>query len=395
MPLGRISNFLTFKHLEIEAMHQWPTWQRILVCRPKAEHAFCTKCGVLSQSIYDHRIVEIKDAPIRQFGVLLRIRKRRFFCQDCRKPFTERLPGILPRKRVTERYCQNLLWACETFSDLKSVTRHFRCSFGFLYLTLYRHLDLRLRRLHNYPWPKNIGIDEHGFQKRRKGSIPFASLIVDYVNKKPYKLLPTKIAEEMCEKLKDIPGRENVQNAVMDLCDPYKKFVRLMFPNAHIIADKFHVLRLLHPAINKRRKLITGDKRTLKIRKLLLANAARLDYFDKAEILDFLNDHPELKEIWITQQKMHALYRCKGIDRARLALNNLLKQTENSQIYEIQKLRRTLWKWSKEILRYFITGLTNARTEAFNNVASLVRKRGFGYRSFRNYELRLLCRGLR
>lgn len=111
----------------------------------------------------------------------------------------------------------------------------------------------------------------------------------------------------------------------MDLCDPYKKFVKDFFPNSKIVADKFHVLRLLHPAINRRRKEITGDRRTLRIRRLLLMNASKLDYFDKHEIFEFLKDHPELREIWITKEKMHALYRCRGIDRARLALNNLLK----------------------------------------------------------------------
>ena len=35
-------------------------------------------------------------------------------------------------------------------------------------------------------------------------------------------------------------------------------------------------------------------------------------------------------------------------------------------------------------------GLTNGRTEGFNNKAKLVKKRAYGYRSFRNYRLRLL-----
>jgi len=54
------------------------------------------------------------------------------------------------------------------------------------------------------------------------------------------------------------PGRERVKQAVIDMCDPFKKFVREFFPNANITADKFHVLRLLNPAINKARTEITG-----------------------------------------------------------------------------------------------------------------------------------------
>jgi transposase len=43
-------------------------------------------------------------------------------------------------------------------------------------------------------------------------------------------------------------------------------------------------------------------------------------------------------------------------------------------------------RWRNEILAYFGTGLT----EGFNNKAKLVKKRAYGYRSFRNYRLRLL-----
>jgi transposase len=47
-------------------------------------------------------------------------------------------------------------------------------------------------------------------------------------------------------------------------------------------------------------------------------------------------------------------------------------------------------KWRTEILAYFATGLTNGRTEGFNNKAKLVKRRAYGYRSFANYRLRLL-----
>ena len=57
---------------------------------------------------------------------------------------------------------------------------------------------------------------------------------------------------------------------------------------------------------------------------------------------------------------------------------------------ELQTFRRTLIRWRREILAYFETRLTNARTEGFNNKAKLVKKRAYGYRSFRNYRLRLL-----
>jgi transposase len=79
-----------------------------------------------------------------------------------------------------------------------------------------------------------------------------------------------------------------------------------------------------------------------------------------------------------------------GIDRATHALRNLAQQWAASLQPEIQTLRRTLLRWKHEWLAYFDTGITNGRTEGFNLKAKLVKRRAFGYRSFRNYRLRLL-----
>jgi transposase len=117
--------------------------------------------------------------------------------------------------------------------------------------------------------------------------------------------------------LKHISGRDKVQNVVIDLSDPYKSFVKNYFPNAKIIADKFHVLRLLNPAINRRRIGITGDKRSLGVRKLLLRNGYRLDYFTRRSLWKWLEDHPELKEVYAYKEWLHRIYRCRGYNKAR------------------------------------------------------------------------------
>ena len=52
-------------------------------------------------------------------------------------------------------------------------------------------------------------------------------------------------------------------------------------------------------------------------------------------------------------------------------------------------------KWREEILNYFKTKLTNAKTEGFNNLAKLYQKRAFGYKNFENYRLRLLNAGIK
>ena len=190
--------------------------------------------------------------------------------------------------------------------------------------------------------------------------------------------------------LEEIPHPERVKHVILDLADSYKSFARDYFPNAQLVADKFHVLRLLNPAINKYRKLSFGESRTLPVRKLLLANGERLDYFTRLALMKGLEEHPALREVYLFKEGLHRLYRCKGLNNAAICLTKFTDAMANASLPEIHSLRKTLMKWRHEILAYFETKLTNARTEGFNNKAKLIKRRAYGYRSFKNYRLRLL-----
>ena len=355
-----------------------------------AREEYCPRCATMSVSGYDHRRISVKDEPIRGLPIRLMVRKRRLWCKPCGKPFTEPVPGIRKRARHTERYGKALLRACERYSDLKQVRRDFRCSAGFLYTALYRHLELE-RRKRLYPWPTTIGLDEHFFgRNKRLRTRDFVSMVVDFRGKRLMEVVKGRTIAELEAALAHIPGRENVRLVALDMSDVYKGFARRFFPNARLVADKFHVLRLLNPALMRRRKEITGDRRSAAMRRLLLRNGFSLDFWQRLDLQRWLDHYPELRELYLAKEALHRFYRTRGIDRAVHALRNLAAQWAASAIPEIQTLRRTLLRWKHEVLAYFDTGVTNGRTEGFNLKAKLVKRRAFGYRSFRNYRLRLL-----
>jgi len=350
----------------------------------------CPRCAQPSRSIYDRRVVVVRDAPLREKHVVLHIKKRRFSCRPCGRPFTEPVPGIKKGARTTQRYKRSLLWACEKFSDLSAVRRAYRCSSGFLYKALYEQLELE-RRKRLYPWPHVVGIDEHYFKRNRKmGAREFVSVFVDFKGKRVMEVVDGRSVPQLESSLGYIPGKENVRFVVVDLCEPFRAFARSFFPRARLVADKFHVLRLLSPAINRRRKELTGDRRSLPLRRLLLRNGRDLDGYRRFALRWWLSKHPELREVYECKEMLHTFYRIRGPGRAAHALMVLTERMARSTLPEIQTLRRTLLKWKDEILAYFTTRLTNGRTEGFNNKAKLVKRRAYGYRSFRNYRLRLL-----
>jgi transposase len=385
------TRFLLLPELKLNrSVKEGPRRSR-LECQKLRKTEYCPRCANPSQATYDHRTVRIKDAPIRGKLIILSVRKRRLWCKECQKPFTEPLPGVRSRKRHTERYARDLMWACENFTDLSQVRRAYQCSSDFLYRIYYKKLGEKIKEQVNYPWTQTIGIDEHSFKKANSYQrTQFVTMIVDYDNRRVRELCEGKTGAALSDQLKYIPGRENVKNVVLDLCDPFKNFAMEFFPNARLVADKFHVLRLLSPHLMRRRKEITGTRADLKAKSLLLMSIRRLGYFERHALREFLFKYPELNEVYDWKEKLHRFYRIKGYHNAAKAIRKLIDNMAFSLLPEIKTLRRTLMKWKEEILNYFLTGLTNARTEGFNNKAKVVKRRAYGYKSFRNYRLKVL-----
>lgn len=391
MPLERLSRFVLLPELKFTGFVKESKNSGRLECHKIAHLEYCPRCAQPSQSTYDHRTVRLKDAPLRGRITWLVIRKRRLWCKACQKPFTESVAGVRKGKRHTERFAREILWACEHFSDLKQVRRVYHCSADFLYRTYYCKLAAKVHEKINYAWTQTIGIDEHAFKKARYAApTEFVTMIVDYDNKRVRELVLGKTQGALSESLKAIEGRENVKNVVLDLCDPFKNFAHEFFPQARVVADKFHVLRLLSPALLKRRKQITGTRADLRAKKLLLMSIKKLDYSSRFALREFLKQYPELQELYTWKEKLHRFYRTRGYHNAAIALRKLTDQMSWSLLPEIKTLRRTLMKWREEILAYFLTGLTNARTEGFNNKAKVVKRRAYGYKSFENYRLKVL-----
>ena len=388
MPYQGLSRFLLLPNLNLEKKVSLGRTSNLFLCSKVGEGCeICPKCAQPSSSRYDSRVISVRDEPIRGSQVVLKIKKYRYYCKTCRKPFTEPVEGIMPRRKTTQRYRRSLLWAATTFSDLSKVKQAYACSNALIYKIVYEQLELKSREIRN-PWPKSIGIDEHMFS--RSSPERFVTVLTDHTNRRVKETVHGKTSQSLHEQLKHIPGRENVRWITLDLSDTYKKFCFEFFPNAELIADKFHVLRLLTPHLIRRRKDIAPSRFTRKAKRLLLMSSHKLDFFDRSTIRKFLSQFPELEELYSWKERLHGFYRIKGHKRAQKALEAMILELQASILPELRTLGRTLSRWKNEVLNYFINRLTNARTEGFNNVAKLVIKRAYGYKSYRNYRLRLL-----
>ncbi|MCB9027463.1 MAG: ISL3 family transposase [Bdellovibrionaceae bacterium] len=354
----------------------------------------CPKCATKSSSVHDYRTICTRHAKYNAKHIHLVIKKRRFRCPNCKKVFTEPVAGIRKGFRTSEKYRSGVLYDCQRFTNLKDVAKSNRCSQSLVGKVFYERLEIELRETNNTPWSKSVGIDEHSFKRAKKKSRKsFVTCFVDLKLKRLRELAPSRNAVDLQKSIAHIPGRENVTNVVIDLTDGYKNFAQNYFFNANIVADKFHVLRLINPALNKHRKEVVGDRKN-PIRFLLLKNRSKLKPEEVKAVNRFCRENATVREIYQLKQRINGFYRIKGFKQASRVLTKITDDIATSEIKEIKTLRKTLMKWRKEILQYFKTGLTNARTEGFNRKAKLIQRMACGYRSHRNYRLRALyaCR---
>ncbi len=200
------------------------------VVKLRRDFEICPKCAQPSNVRAGKVFVTVREAPIRDQPLWLRIQKHRYYCKHCRKPFTEPVGCVWPRRRSTFYFRKVVADLCEKFTSLSLVREQQSCSSGFLYKIHYEQLRTKLRERTGAHWPQVLGIDEHFFS-RRKGFTEFATVFCDLRKKRLFEMSQGKDKRSLLEQVQHIPGRERVRVVVIDLSNGYLSLVKELFPN--------------------------------------------------------------------------------------------------------------------------------------------------------------------
>lgn len=85
--------------------------------------------------------------------------------------------------------------------------------------------------------PRILGIDEHRFGKQ------FATTFCDLRHNRVFDITLGRSKASLSSFLESLKGRDKVQVICIDLSATYKSIIKEYFPNAKIVADRFHVIR--------------------------------------------------------------------------------------------------------------------------------------------------------
>jgi transposase len=241
--------------------------------------------------------------------------------------------------------------------------------------------------------PLILGIDEHTLHKKKQ----FATTFCDLGNRRVFDIVEGKSASDLEGFLSRLNGREKVRMVCIDLCSAFRSLVRRYFPNAILVADRFHVVRLvLHHFIQLARELAPEAFVRRGIAGLLRKAPEKLAASEKERLEAVFKKHPVLRLVHTEMHEFRELLNQKHqtVAQAKKLIPRLLshiKRYKAEKFAPMQTLAKTLQSWRGEIAAMWRFTKNNGITEGFHRKMKLIQRRAYGFRNFENYRLRVIA----
>jgi transposase len=196
---------------------------------------------------------------------------------------------------------------------------------------------------------------------------------------------------------------DRIRAIVSDLWRPYREAVQLVLPDATLVADKFHVLKLATSALEKLRKEISAGltetkRKTLKMhdRYLLLRRKHDLKPEELFVLESWIKNIPLLGQGYELKERFFAIYDQPNREAALDAYFAWMESIPAELYPTYTPLMLTIEEWGDEIFAHFDQNrVTGAFIEGANGLARVLSRmgRGYGLKALRGRLLYGLCEG--
>ena len=384
--MSHAGNILGLSDLEVERVDRN---DRIEVYARPTKRPCCIHCQYNDLKIKATYQRSLKHTRQGNQVMTLHLTVPKYYCPRCQRYFRHRFPGVRPRYRSTEAFRLEVFEAHDGGVTQRKLSRTH--DIGPATVERWYQSQCRLRRseMANRPCPKFLGIDEHFFTRRRG----FATTLVDLRRHKVFDVRLGRSEASLDSYLRQLPGKDNVQFIVMDLSETYRSIARQYFPRARIVADRFHVVRLVNQHfLNAWKDLHPEGRRNRGLLSLMRRHEWNLTPEQQENLQRYLHDYPGLAALYDAKQRLNRLLLLKNLKkkRARHKLTELLSLIEQLGRTPLRRLAKTLKSWLEPIITMWRVGLSNGPTEGFHNKMEMMSRRAFGFRNFENYRLRVL-----
>lgn len=382
----------------------------------------CPDCGTPARRSKGRRVTRPRDLQVGGRRPRLVWTKRRWRCDEpaCRRrSFTESVPAVPPRKRLTSRLRASAGAAvADRGRTVVQAARDHELSWPVVAAAFAEHARAVLP---DQPGPVRVlGIDEIRRGRPRwvldeasgawrcavdRWHVGFVDLscgqgLLGQVEGRTAQAVIDWLSE------REPAWREAVDYVAIDMCTIFKSAIRRILPHATLVVDHFHLVQLANQTLTEIRRRVTvtqrgrrGRKgnREWELRNRLTRSAARMRGEHVDALLDELAELPTaigepITIAWNAKEDLLDLLATAGGNSDREQIRDLLHRfytrCADADIPELHRLAATVELWWPEILAFLRTGITNAGSEGTNRVIKTIARDAYGFRNPVNQRLR-------
>ena len=357
----------------------------------REDHLVCPRCQACCSHVKESRPRCLRDLPILEHPVMLRLHMRRFQCADCHHRPWETSETFGERVQWTERLYHQVRQEFLRGCPCKELARRY----GLSERTVFRWTFEKSRGGRPRKLGRAMGIDEYA---RRKGH-RYNTLIVDLDKGQPIATFQGRRADEVIAWCKSRPqdALARVAVGVWDMSKPFFAAVKAVFGDKVHVIDRFHVVQQAVSALDEvlhsvQKQLEPEEAKALKkLRKRWLKSADQLHVDELIARYEWRRRFPALRETIDWVQDLRKWFERKYEKPAREALLKLIARASQSVQEPLQRIAGTLTRWGEPIVRYIRNRYTNGMTEGFNNKIKLIQRMAYGLRNEHNRRKRILA----
>jgi len=355
------------------------------------EDVVCPHCKHTKFRKKDKFYRKIRHESIGNKPVILKVLSYKFHCLKCLRYFNQRFPGILPHQRASEQFKKEVSLKHHDGITQKTLSERLCMGQATVERWYQKWIVKKTKEFKNALCPKILGIDEHFFT-RKKG---YATTLCDLSKHRIYDVTLGRSEASLRGYLLRLKGRQQTKVVVMDLSETYRSIVRRYFRKALIVADRFHVIRLIiHKFMMQWRLLDPESKYNRGLISLMRRHRDKLRDEQKVNLDKYFEKHPAVGGLYYFKNKLCELMRIKaqtkkGCKKLIPQFLECIAELKSNPFEHMMTLGRTLENWSEEIVRMWRFSKTNSITEGFHNKMEMITRRAYGFRNFQNYRLRI------
>ena len=216
---------------------------------PVKEH-ICPRCGNSTSRVHDYYERSFNHVKVGNTPIKVYYNRHRYLCTNCKKRFPETNSFI---ERFYRHSNSVVLKVFDELKDIRSFSQIGKDN-NMSSQNVTRLMCKFMPIFHNVTsLPEAIGIDEF---RGNAGGNKFQVVITDLKAYKVIDVVSARSEDALYLFFKNISNAKQVKLVTMDLSLFFKKIIQDVFPNAKIVADTFHFVRLMHWALDNVRKTV-------------------------------------------------------------------------------------------------------------------------------------------